>query len=93
MFESVVADCAKKRGSDGVVCGHIHKPQLTRRNDFLYCNDGDWVEHCSALVERFDGTLSLIHWAGQKYTRGGSGPGQFDATIADEVNISAAGRQ
>ena len=62
-FESVVADYARKRGMDGVVCGHIHMPQLTRDDDeFVYCNDGDWVEHCTALVERLDGTLSLLHW-------------------------------
>ena len=28
----------------------------------LYCNDGDWVESRTALVENFDGTLELIHW-------------------------------
>ena len=28
----------------------------------LYCNDGDWVESCTALVEHFDGTLELINW-------------------------------
>jgi len=73
MFESVVADYARKRGMDGVVCGHIHKPRLTRRDGFVYCNDGDWVEHCSALVERLDGTLSLIHWADQQYSVGHAG--------------------
>ena len=68
MFESVVTDYAIKRGMDGVVCGHIHKPRLSRRENFVYCNDGDWVEHCSALVERLDGTLSLIHWSDQAYS-------------------------
>jgi UDP-2,3-diacylglucosamine pyrophosphatase LpxH len=29
----------------------------------LYCNDGDWVESRSALVEHMDGTLELVHWA------------------------------
>ncbi len=62
MYESVVADYARKRGMDGVVCGHIHMPQLTREQDFVYCNDGDWVEHCTALVERLDGSLSLLDW-------------------------------
>jgi hypothetical protein len=31
-------------------------------NGVLYCNDGDWVESCTALVEHFDGRLELIHW-------------------------------
>jgi UDP-2,3-diacylglucosamine pyrophosphatase LpxH len=90
MFESVVADYAKKRGMDGVVCGHIHKPQLTRRDGFIYCNDGDWVEHCSALVERLDGTLSLIHWSDQKYSLVDAGCGGTAESIDDKVNISAA---
>jgi UDP-2,3-diacylglucosamine pyrophosphatase LpxH len=90
MFESVVADYAKKRGMDGVVCGHIHKPQLTRRDGFMYCNDGDWVEHCSALVERLDGTLSLLHWSDQKYSLVDTGYGETAESIDDKVNISAA---
>jgi hypothetical protein len=29
----------------------------------LYCNDGDWVESLTALVEEPDGTLRLIDWS------------------------------
>jgi UDP-2,3-diacylglucosamine pyrophosphatase LpxH len=29
----------------------------------LYCNDGDWVESCTALVEHLDGRLEIIDWA------------------------------
>jgi UDP-2,3-diacylglucosamine pyrophosphatase LpxH len=67
MFEQAVSAYAKKRGMDGVVCGHIHLPKLACDDRFIYCNDGDWVEHCSALVETLDGKLSLIHWADHKY--------------------------
>ena len=28
----------------------------------VYCNDGDWVQSCTALVEHFDGTLELTSW-------------------------------
>lgn len=28
----------------------------------LYCNDGDWVEHQSALVEELSGELRLVSW-------------------------------
>ena len=28
----------------------------------LYCNDGDWVESCSALVENFDGEIELLNF-------------------------------
>ena len=28
----------------------------------LYCNDGDWVDSCSALVETRGGEIELWHW-------------------------------
>ncbi len=28
----------------------------------LYCNDGDWVESCTALTEDAAGQLSLLRW-------------------------------
>ena len=35
----------------------------------LYCNDGDWVESCTALVEDFDGRLRIVHWADEMARR------------------------
>jgi UDP-2,3-diacylglucosamine pyrophosphatase LpxH len=32
----------------------------------LYCNDGDWVESCTALVEHWDGRLEVIDWAASR---------------------------
>ena len=29
----------------------------------LYCNDGDWVESCTSMVEHKDGRLELLCWA------------------------------
>jgi UDP-2,3-diacylglucosamine pyrophosphatase LpxH len=63
-FENALADVARDRGVDGVICGHIHHPEIREINGVTYCNDGDWVESCSALVEHFDGRLELIHWMG-----------------------------
>ena len=34
-------------------------------NGILYCNDGDWVESRTALVEHLDGRLEIIHWGAQ----------------------------
>ncbi len=62
-FEEALAREAKSRGLDGVVCGHIHQPEIRMINGVKYCNDGDWVESLSALVETMDGELKLIHWA------------------------------
>src|SRR5271156_1215829 len=63
-FECVVADEARRRHFDGVVCGHIHQPRIRDIDGALYCNDGDWVENCTALVEHFDGRLEILEWAG-----------------------------
>jgi UDP-2,3-diacylglucosamine pyrophosphatase LpxH len=61
-FEHVMSAEARRRGCDGVVCGHIHKAEIRTIDGVLYCNDGDWVESMSALVETHDGELRLIHW-------------------------------
>ena len=62
-FEWALADEARRRGFDGVVCGHIHHAEMRVVDGVLYCNDGDWVESCTALVEHEDGRLELIDWA------------------------------
>ena len=64
-FERNLADEARRRGLDGVICGHIHHPNLRDIDGVLYVNDGDWVENCTAAVEHFDGRLELISWAGR----------------------------
>ncbi|MEM1330018.1 MAG: UDP-2,3-diacylglucosamine diphosphatase [Planctomycetota bacterium] len=62
-FEDSLIDEARRRGFDGVVCGHIHKAEL-RRGETDYFNCGDWVESCTALVEHDDGTLRLLDGVG-----------------------------
>jgi UDP-2,3-diacylglucosamine pyrophosphatase LpxH len=57
-----VAGEARRRGHDGVVCGHIHRAEMRDIDGVLYCNDGDWVESRTALVEHYDGSLELVHW-------------------------------
>ena len=62
-FEEALTTEARRRGYDGVVCGHIHRPEIREINGILYCNDGDWVESLSALVETHEGELKLVYWA------------------------------
>ena len=62
-FEEVVAAEARRRGVDGVVCGHIHHAEIRMIGDVLYLNDGDWVESCSALVEDARGNMEILRWA------------------------------
>lgn len=62
-FEAAVSFEAARLGVDGVICGHIHRPEITQLNDILYCNCGDWVESCSVLVEHYNGSLELLRWS------------------------------
>ena len=61
-FEECLESSAAQRGFDGVVCGHIHKAEIRRIGEVLYCNDGDWVEGCTALAEDQSGNLTIIDW-------------------------------
>ena len=62
-FEAAVAKEARRRGVDGVVCGHIHRAELREIDGIVYANDGDWVESLTALAEYADGRLEIIDWS------------------------------
>ncbi len=62
-FESAVVHEARRRNVDGLICGHIHRAELTELDGITYMNCGDWVESCTALVEHHDGTLELLKLA------------------------------
>ena len=59
--ESLSKEC-KKRNLDGIVCGHIHKAQMSVINGIDYFNCGDWVESATALVETMNGDFEIINW-------------------------------
>lgn len=61
-FEGVLVREARRRGYDGVICGHIHHAQIRTVDGALYVNDGDWVESLSALVETHAGELRILVW-------------------------------
>ena len=61
-FENNLAGYCKKKGFDGVICGHIHKAEIKEIDGVVYMNDGDWVESCTALVEHHDGRWEIISW-------------------------------
>jgi UDP-2,3-diacylglucosamine pyrophosphatase LpxH len=65
-FEEGLAGEARRRGFDGVICGHIHRAQMREINGVLYVNDGDWVESCTVLVEHASGDLEILDWAAQR---------------------------
>jgi UDP-2,3-diacylglucosamine pyrophosphatase LpxH len=67
-FETRVGESARGHGYDGHICGHIHYGRIEDQHGVLYINDGDWVEHCTALVEHGDGRLELLHWTERRET-------------------------
>ncbi len=73
-FERAAAHEARRHGCEGYIGGHIHKAGIEHIDGIVYCNDGDWVEHCTALAEDFEGNMHLLHWADlkrvQKVSRG-----------------------
>jgi UDP-2,3-diacylglucosamine pyrophosphatase LpxH len=73
-LEHAAAQAAKHRGLDGVVCGHIHRAGIREIDSVLYCNDGDWVESCTALVEDMNGRLALRSWQESSASRVVHGP-------------------
>jgi UDP-2,3-diacylglucosamine pyrophosphatase LpxH len=84
-FEVAVARAARRRGAHGVVCGHIHHPGMREIGGVLYCNDGDWIDSMTALVEYHDGRLEIID-------RGNHGPRPTPqpAPVRQPVPVAAA---
>lgn len=70
-YETVLTDEARRGGYDGVICGHIHRANRREIDGIDYINTGDWVESCTAVVEKPDGTLELIDWAAEMRRREG----------------------
>ncbi len=68
-FEVAVAEEARRHHVDGVICGHIHHAEIRDIDGITYCNDGDWVESCTALVEHADGRMEILNWAAEYESR------------------------
>ena len=65
-FEKALAEEARRRGVDGVICGHIHHPTIRDIDGVTYVNTGDFVESCSYVVEHSDGRLEVMRWSGPR---------------------------
>lgn len=61
-YETVLAEHAKHKEYDGIICGHIHKAEMKMIDGIEYKNSGDWVESCTALVETQTGEWKIINW-------------------------------
>lgn len=61
-FEEALSNEARRRGASGLICGHIHHANDRNIGGIHYLNCGDWVESCTAIGERDDGTFEIIYW-------------------------------
>ena len=77
-YEDTLAAMARHQKTDGVICGHIHRAEMNMMGDVEYLNCGDWVESCTALVEDFDGKITLINFHENDVLRARRGPGSPD---------------
>lgn len=59
-FEDFIAAEAVFYECQAVICGHIHSPIMKPLKGITYMNCGDWVENCTALVERLDGSFTIM---------------------------------
>ncbi len=84
-FADTLVDEARRRKLDGVVCGHIHHADIRDLGGVLYCNDGDWVESCTALVEHFDGRLAIVRWAERGILDAVTAPAAIAPLVGAEV--------
>lgn len=60
-FEEKLIELAKANHCEGIICGHIHKPDIRLIQDITYMNSGDWVESLTALVEDYQGNWDLLY--------------------------------
>lgn len=68
-YEEALSHEAKRRGVDGLICGHIHHANNRMLGAIHYLNCGDWVESCTAIGERADGTFEIIDWKAEMARR------------------------
>ncbi len=61
-FEEALSNEARRRGADGLICGHIHHVNDRMIGGIHYLNTGDWVENCTAICERTDGVFEIVRW-------------------------------
>ncbi len=90
-FEGLLIENASDEKCDGIVCGHIHAPRIIKVGELAYCNTGDWVENCSALVEYDDGGFELIRRDGQVIDRLAASPRTRESLEPADSGTTAAG--
>jgi len=61
-YEDKLVELSRKRGCEGIICGHIHTPADELKDGIHYLNSGDWVETMSCIVEGNKGDFSVLYY-------------------------------
>lgn len=59
-FEQTAVNIGISKDCDGVICGHIHNPEIRIINNKEYINSGDWIENLTAVVIDYKNKIHLI---------------------------------
>lgn len=59
-LQSRLKNLAVEEGCDGVLYGHTHSPHIRDTGEFFFMNTGDWLEHCTVIVETYTGQFELL---------------------------------
>jgi UDP-2,3-diacylglucosamine pyrophosphatase LpxH len=90
-YEQAMIQFSRKSGMAGVICGHIHRPEIREVGGVLYMNCGDWVENCTALAEDFNGKFELIRFYESHVYSPGGRERAHDAGDRDERDAGTSG--
>ncbi len=88
-YEQAMIQFARKSAMDGVICGHVHRPEIRPLGDIVYMNCGDWVENCTALVEDFEGRFSLIRFH-ERDRREADNEARTEVTMGTKASLPAS---
>jgi len=91
-FEKTLVLEARRAGTDGVICGHIHHAAIHDDFDVTYINCGDWVESCTAIAEHADGRFEIIAWTAMSPREGTEAERERESETAHAA-YRAAGRR
>ncbi len=61
-YSTIVSTECKNKGYNGVICGHIHTAEEKWIDGIHYINTGDWVESCTAAIEKYSGELEIVKY-------------------------------
>ncbi|MEZ6047857.1 MAG: UDP-2,3-diacylglucosamine diphosphatase [Planctomycetaceae bacterium] len=85
-YEQKLVDHARTRRCEGIICGHIHAPNIRDIDGIHYFNTGDWVEHCSALIEYDTGEMEILFFDQEQVVIPGIAQGD-ETEVVEEADV------